>query len=58
MLSPMSNLSAVVANGFSNWPFATCFLKNGRVVDFENVVRGLLFYCVQLILSNCTDINP
>ena len=40
MLCPFSKLSVVVAKSFSNWQFAT-FLKTGRVVDFEFIVRGL-----------------
>ena len=29
MLSPISNLSAPVGNGYSSWPFATCIWKLG-----------------------------
>ena len=49
-LSPISNFSVAVDNGFSN-----LYLKIGRVVGFENVIGGLLFDCIQVILGDCTD---
>ena len=54
MLSPIAKIGVFVATRFSNWPFATCFLKIGRVVDFQKITRDFLFSCVQLILGNCT----
>ena len=45
VLSPVSDLNVVVANGFCNWPFDPVFEKweNGRVVDFEDAVQGNFF---------------
>ena len=57
MFSPISNLTVVVANGFSNWPLAFCFSKIGRIVDFEIFIGIFLFYCVRIILGTCTGIG-
>ena len=57
LFSPNSNVSVAVVNGFSNWPLATCIWKAGGFVDFEDITRSVLFYCVQVFLGKCTDIG-
>ena len=49
-----SNLSMVVSDAFF---LAICYfyLKNGRIVDFENNNLGFFFYFVQVIPNDCTD---
>ena len=57
VLSAKSNSTVVVANGFSNWLFVSCILKMGGSLIWKMLFGGLLFYCVQLFLSSCTDIS-
>ena len=46
LLSPVSNLSVAVANGFSNWPLATCIWKLGG----SSILR-LLFWAFYFVVS-------
>ena len=32
------------------------YLRIGRIVNFENTIRGFYFHCVQVILGDCTDL--
>ena len=47
-LSPISNFSVTVSNGFSNWPLATCIWKMGRS-SFLRMLLGA--FCLCLIVS-------
>ena len=47
VLSPTSNLSVAVVNGFSNWPFANCIKK----LRGSSILKELFRACC-LILSN------
>ena len=55
VLSPISNLSVTVAIGFSNWPFATWFLKLGRS-SILKILAGVCFLILS-ISRCCTDIT-
>ena len=57
ILSPIPKLSVNVASGFFHLAISYLCLKIERVVEFENINWGLLFYCVQVILSDCTDVG-
>ena len=55
ILSSFSKLSVAVANGFSNWPSATCIWKLGGSSFLRILFGALSIYCVQVILGDCTD---
>ena len=57
LLSPIPNLSVAVANGFSNWPLATCIWKFRGWSIRRIIFWSCLFYCVQIILGNCNDVS-
>ena len=49
-LSPISNFSVAVCNGFSNWPMATCIWKLGGSSIFRILLGA---FCLIVSKSSC-----